>query len=156
MQKTKILSAMAAVLMAAMSAGFTSCSKDNKEPEPVPDFLQVSTSQWFARVVLSDGTNILYYLKFNTDGSYSYETENGTINGMYKIYQSEKVTSFKWINVYGDEVINPQEATLYKMLVSGSNDFDQLWVYYASGGFLVLHSYSGNELVKISLDFHRV
>jgi hypothetical protein len=131
-----------------MSIGFTSCSKD-KEPEP--DNSREIMTRWFYRVVKPDGANYLYFLEFKRDGTYSYDTENGeTINGMYKITQSEKVTSFKWINHFAEEDINTSSATLFKMSASGSNVFDQLWVYYCfEGGFLVIHLYSSNELVQI-------
>ena len=152
---TKIYSMMAAVLIIAMSIGLASSCKDNKEPE-TRDSREIMT-RWFYRVVVPDGTNYLFFLEFNKDGTYSYDTENGeTINGMYRITQSEKVTSFKWINYSNEEDINPNSATLFKMLASGSNEFDQLWVYYCfTGNFLVIHSYSGSELVRISPQEYR-
>jgi len=39
-------------------------------------------------------------------------------------------------------------TTLFKMLVSGSNDFDQLHSYYLHGTTFYVHFYSGNELVQ--------
>ena len=154
MKKSKIYSMMAAVLIAAMSVGFMSCSKDEKKPEQ--DDSRVIMSKWFYRIIASDGTNYIYRLEFKRDGTYSYDTENNeTINGIYRISQSEKVTSFKWINHYGNEDINPQDATLYKILASGSSVFDRMNVYYASGGFLVIHLYSVNELVQILPAFSR-
>jgi len=146
MKGAKIFSTMLAVLIAAMGVGFTSC-RDNKEPEE--DSLRLIIGKWTLRGAQSFYSN--YDLEFIEDGTYSYVTENETINGNYKITGTEKTTCdiFNlWTGEYGETI----DATLYKMLASGSNVFDQLWVYYYVSAYgysqLVVHLYSGNELVQ--------
>ena len=161
MKKTKIFSRMLAILIMAVIVGFTSCSKDdNKEPEPkIPNYLM---SKWY-KYTPGPGQidrDIRYFIEFNADNTYSYVTENETINGIYKIMKSEKGTyDITWYNAQlGEEVTFTSEATLYKMLASGGSVYDKLWMYYTGsagwGERLNVYLYSGNEFVKI-LDTYR-
>ena len=80
--------------------------------------------------------------EFKQDGTYFFETSTGRTEGNYRITES-KNTKFVY---FGDEY----DATLFKMLVTGSSDFDQLWIYYAiytTTGQLAIDFYLSNELV---------
>jgi hypothetical protein len=92
-------------------------------------------------------------LLFREDGTYTCiieaETLGGNdyneinVNGMYSIKEIEETTI--------EHNNNPNHpCTLFKMLVSGSNDFDQLWVYHYIGfsPSLSVHFYLGNELFR--------
>jgi len=147
---------MAALLIAAISVGFTSCSKDNKEPQPDPGIIM---GKWHLNFTSEgDLVDTSYYLEFKRDNTYSYMTENETFNGMYKIIETEKITQTiveKYIELGGTEILErtyDRDTTVFKMLVSGSSDFDQLWVYaFISSGLNVQISisiYSNNNLVQ--------
>ena len=159
---------LAAVLIGAMSVGFSSCSKDLKEPEP--DLLSKMLCKWYLRDVDEE-----YHLvetlavEFKTDNTYSYVTENGTVNGMYKITESEKASfnTVSCLDGFGNEAISTyEEIILIKMLASGSSDYDKMWVHVCTykytvsgvgeefGKSLVIHFYSGNQLVKLTRTFH--
>ena len=150
---------MVAVLIAAMSMGFTSCSKDdNKEPKPDISSEPV-IGKWYYFV--AGHTDTRYFIEFKANGSYSYVMENETIEGNYKITDSEKtIVFYTWMGwqlydyitetfLYDVEGTDIYDATLLKMLASGSSVFDQLWVYASSGGSLSVHLYSGSERVSI-------
>ena len=148
MKGTKFFSTMVALLIVAIGIGltFTSC-KDNKEPEE--DSLSLIIGKWALRGESNIYTN--FDIEFTEDGSYIYMIENKTINGNYKLTGTEK-TTVDIFDIWSGEYSFTQEATLYKMLASGSNDFDQLWVYYyvTENGYgqLVVHLYSVNKLVQ--------
>ena len=168
MKRTKIFSMMVAVLIAAMSVGFTSCSKDNEEPEKDLTAAPIMGS-W--QTLGHDNSSIVAEFTFNIDGTYSYniygeysynedvtyfyvpENER-SFNGLYRITEKQKTTYV----LFGDE--DEKNATLYKMLVSESNVFDQLWVYHTSSvtgfGNLTIHLYSNNELVQILRNFGKL
>jgi len=63
------------------------------------------------------------------------------------------VTSWVIVPKSGNEVVQTGDATLFKMLASGSSEFDIMFVYLinAGGGLfkLHLHLYLGNERVRI-------
>ena len=165
---------IAAVLIAAMSIGFTSCSKDEKEPEP--DLSSKIMGKWYQREVTEEGLVLeRVAVEFKTDNTYSYLTENGTVNGMYKISESGKASfnTVSFINGFGDESISIpyEEIILVKILASGRNDYDKMWVHVCTfkypvsgndnrireelGTSLVIHFYSGNQLVKLSRLFFK-
>ena len=151
MKTTKIYNMMAAVLIAAMSIGFTSC-KDNKEPEQE---VYLSGAILMARPWHQQGTNSgAVVFELNRDGTYSYVTKDETINGIYRITEAKKGTfDITWYNsILESELTFTEEAFLYKILVSGSNDFDTLWIYFPHkriAAQLFVHLYSGNERIKI-------
>ena len=138
-----------AVLIAAIIVEFTSCSDDIKIPDQDP-LRNIIGKKWYASITGPD-----YYLEFKEDGTYictlGDETAGGiyynemNINGMYSIREIEETTE--------DDPKYP--STLFKMMVSGSNNFDQLWVYHyiVSGDghvpAILVHFYSGNELFRI-------
>ena len=132
-----------------MSVVFLSCGEDKyKVPEKDPSLMILG--KW------SDGNHITptgnydpnYYLEFNKDNTYSWGIGDKIINGIYKIKEIEKVTSFVVISRFGDEVIVSEDATLFKILASGSSEFDIMWVYVKNRSF-ALHLYIGNERVRI-------
>jgi len=136
MKQTKIFnSTIVAFLIAAMIVGIPSCSK--KEPEPVLS-VELIMGKWYRNMV-SEGCS--YEFEFKTDGTYSYLTENELINGYYRIIESKKATY-----VFGDSV--EDDSYLFKMLVSGSSIFDQLWVYRIQRRVIGVEIYSSNELVQ--------
>jgi len=150
MKRTKIFIMMLAVLIAVMGVWFTSCSADNKEPEP--DYLFRLRKKWYA--TLQGPEN---YIEFKENGTYTCtlaaETLGGiyynemNINGMYSVREIEETTK-----VVGEN--NNYPALLFKMLASGSNDFDQLWIYHYTvpgdrhSEAISVHFYSGNEFVR--------
>ena len=158
---------MVAVLIVAMSIGLTSCSQDaQKEPKPdlSSDPIIGKWYQWFQYI----GLDTKYYIEFKRDGTYSYVIENETMAGNYKIIETEKtmiINTYSWGEWYdfitetklnNVEGVSLSDATLLKMLASGSNVFDQLWVYaYSSGGSLSVHLYSGNKRVRILGSFSK-
>ena len=122
--KWLIFSIMACVLIVAISIGFTSCD-DNKEPK-LPDIseepLMKTWYRFYGQII--EG----YTLKFKADKTYSHSTENETINGIYQITEKEKGT-FN-VTLLDGNVHELKYATLYKMLASGSNNYNKMWVYY--------------------------
>ena len=126
MNKTYFFSAlMAVVLIAVLSVGFPSCGKVNEGPEPDDISAEPLMRKWWVNAPLISGADSRYYLEFKKDGTYSYVAEYETINGMYRITEKEKGT----YNILGinDMLIENQDATLFKMMVSGSSSFEQ-WV----------------------------
>jgi len=153
MKQTKICSMMAALLIAAMSVGFTSCNKDNKEPAPDIPGPDAIMGKWWRNTPLQER----YDFELQTDGTFSCVTVNVNLNGIYRITEIEETT------LYIDDLDKVYDATLFKMLASGSNDFDQLWVYYYFSETVVsfgttyyirrnpsicVHLYSNNELAQ--------
>jgi len=139
-KQTKIFnSTIVAFLIAAMIVG--GCSKQ-KEPEL--DFPVFIMKKWQRNM---DWEGRRYDIEFKTDGTYSYVTENENINGNYRIYESKKATYYYNItSVDGD---SEEDAYLYKMLVSGSSVFDQMWVYIVHENTqIAIEIYSGNEIVQ--------
>ena len=157
MKKMKIYSMMTAVLIATLSVGFASCSKDSEEPE------QVVSSD-----VLIRRWNSYQYeqgaIEFKKDGTYSYTSANETFNGMYKVNETSQIVvtdtaKGMFITVDGIwymggiylEVPYSYPYTLFKLLASsGSNEFDQLWVKYSSryGTYISVELYAGNVFVR--------
>jgi len=137
------------VLIATMGVGFTSCGEDNKDPKQDLT-LKIIGKKWYATIFYNSEN----YVLFREDGTYSLalgaETLGGSyynemnINGMYSIKEIEETQ----MELGGDF----RDATLFKMLASGSNDFDQLWVYHYIGPgdrkSIMVYFYSGNELVR--------
>jgi len=157
MKITKFFSTIVALLIAAMSVGFTSCNKDNKEPEmlSLPGSVMGDWYENYLTLEESGGYRYVYEYRFGfkTDGTYSYVTPNESINGLYRLIEiiNETTVDFTFINGEGVEVIATYDASLYKMLVSESSDFDQVWVYHHSEqnySRLIVDLYSNNELVQ--------
>jgi len=157
MKTTGIFSLMVAVLIAAISIGLTSCNKeDDKEPE-IDLSGKTLTGRWY---YYFQGSNPKHYFEFNSNGTYSYVSENETINGFFKITEGKKISLFqistsRYFNfsagtVLDDvEVGSAQETILFNMLASGSNDFDQLRVYVdSSGKGILVQTYLVNEPVQ--------
>jgi len=156
---TKIFRMMAVVLIAAMCAGVTSC-KEKKEPEPdYTNWMLHGTWTRYNMVYGGDydrGCTITFDIGKE---SYSFTFDNKTIDGMIKIKEKEQ-TTYSWIfvNYENVEITHTSEATLFKILVSGSNEFDQLWVYKFWGtqnflGYIAVHLYYGNERLRIFENF---
>jgi len=162
---TKIYGMIVAILIAAISIGFASCSKDKKEPVLGPEwylggkYLKLGSYGSFDRE---------HFFQFKaTDKTYSYVNKNETINGMFKITSEEK-TTYNY-TLYGfppptTEIIRTEEVTLYKMLASGSNLYDKIWVYYCpkllytpinNSDAISVHLYQGDKLVQIIENFLR-
>ena len=158
MKQTKIFSMMAAVLITAMSIGFTSCSKDSEPEDP----LLYLWGWWVISTYDESGKPIYTWLGFKRDNTYTYEkTGNQTIDGMFRVTAIEKTTVNHLeseIKPDGNVIYVPRtlDAYLFKMLASGSSVFDQMWVYSfqvkcnVNGidteiGALNVQFYSGNE-----------
>ena len=123
--KWLIFSIMASVLIIVISIGFTSCD-DNKEPK-LPDISEEPLMKTWYR--WSEGhIDKRYTLRFKEDRTYAHLTENETINGIYRITEKEKGTYN--VTILDGEVREFKNATHYKILASGSNVYNQMWVYY--------------------------
>ena len=151
MHKTKIFSMLVTILIVTMIFGLTFCSKDNQEPKQ-PDLQDLIIGKWFS--ISHEMTGLLdntkYSFDFKSSKKYSYVVANETFNGDYKIVGQEKTTCDIY-NLYTGEYAETIDATLFKMLASGSNVYDQLWVYYLSSRNskqAVVRLYSGNSLVQ--------
>jgi len=161
MKQTKIYRMMAAVLIAAVSVGLTSCDKD-KESEQDPLYYLWGWWSNYCYDFESD-TGVYRWIEFKRDNTYTYEAKNETIDGMLKLSGIEKTTVVlilteqtpdgNWI-----DVPYTVDAKLYKILASGSNAFDQMWVTYyqhksnVNGinteiAAMIVQFYSGNEEV---------
>ena len=141
---------MLVVMIATISVWFTACSKDDKPDE---DYLKskIIGEKWYDYLGTKDN-----YILFRENGTYTCIVEAVTlgneilgeshydamnINGMYSIKEIEETT------------LDGKKETLFKMLASGSNDFDQIWVKLytvssSSSNDIVVYFYSGNELVR--------
>jgi len=147
---------MVAILIVAMSVGLMSCSNDNKEePEEEPDLSWRILGKWHQAFT----DNIL---EIKEDGTYSltglfpeYGNKYLSVNGIYRIVESKESTvELLDITRAPGEIF---DANLYIMNVSGSDVFDQLWIYNfistADTSQLAIHLYSGNECVQVLLVF---
>lgn len=159
MNKTNIFSTIVFVLIAAMNIGLALSCKDDKEPEQEISIDPI-INKWYYKIHPEGvGPDTRYYLEFRKNNSYTYVTEKENIEGMYRITESGKTTFiYTYLGVSPDgapveELMTFDDAILYKMLVSGGKDYDQLWVYsfkmdprseYYS---IDIHFYSGNTLV---------
>jgi len=151
MKKTIFFSMLAAVLIGVMSVWFSSCSKDHKGEEKIS--FDPILGKW-------DHSLTTNYIEFKKDNTYSLFKKNEIINGLYKITESEK-TEYSYTGMYYNhdgslyEETRTFDATLHKMLVSGSADFDRMWVYHYQPLIdfpeiyqLVVILYYGNDLVE--------
>jgi hypothetical protein len=150
-KKTIFFCLLVAVLIGAMSVGFSSCSKEDKKEEKIS--VDPILDKW---IEFRSYTN---YIKFNFDNTYSLDLGNGIVKGLYRIIESEKTTyssTSQYLNPDGTiyEETTTFDANLYKMLVSGSDVFDRIWVYYFRPHIdnptfyqLVVHFYNDNELI---------
>ena len=135
---------MLVVMIATISVWFTACSKEDKPDE---DYLKskIIGEKWYEFLLCT----IDNYIVFRENGTYTCKVEALTIgelhldamnvNGMYSIKEIEETT------------LNERKATLFKMLASGSSDFDQIWVYFYtlnSSDYIGVDFYSGNERVR--------
>ena len=157
MGKTKIFSMMWAVLAIAISIGFTSCKDKEKEPEG-PDLsceeLMGKWTKWVNHGVYEP----FHFLEFKPNNAYSYVIANENINGIYKVTEKEKGTYEISIDPGdGTEHFDKRDFTLYKMLASGSNIYDRMFVYFQPGSsfpgpsrppYIYIQLYSGDNLVQ--------
>ena len=126
---------MVVVLATAMCVGVTSCSKDNDKP--IVDDNTLIIGKWKCAYYLEEGFFNFYRIEFNADATYYYENPKlGSGEGNYRIYETIKNQKVTVV----DEIYN---STLFKMHASGSNIFDQIWVYHY--GAITVEFYSNNE-----------
>jgi len=131
---------MATALIAFISVGFTSCSKDEKEPE-----LDISLilGKWYS--VVAGQIDTRYYIEFNRDKTFSYSCfldDFSDIHGVYDLISGEKTTLAEYNYLeYGPEITGKTfDATLFKMKATGfkgDSRITQIWVYHyypSSGG----------------------
>ena len=146
--KKIFLSIMMVALAATISVVFTTCSKDEEKPEEINDTI-IKGILWYSHII-NGGQDSRYGFKFNPDGTYSYDTPSESVTGNYKTFESQKSTGVLKYLWQDNEFEEEWEYTLFKMNVTGSSDFDQLWVYKnsASGGSIIVHFYYNNELVQ--------
>jgi hypothetical protein len=124
-------------IFVTISVGFTACSKDNKEVDPI----EIDSRYLFGQWSFSSEFNGYMIIEFRKDGTYSFEDINGTVDGIYGVTESKQTK---------DE--EGRSAVLYKMLVSGSNEFDQFLVYYYTYNspprHINVHFYLDNKFVQ--------
>jgi len=153
MKKIKIISILAGVLMAAiLYVGVTSCSEDEKKPEPPDIPVAPLMKRWYR---YADGIiHIGDYLEFNTNGTYSSNfPEYGTVNGNYRITEKEKGTYT--LELYDGMVYELRNLTLYKMMISGNLAYDEMWAYTSEGGStLYVYLYHMDTLVRFYMFTH--
>ena len=127
---------MVVAMTVIMCVGFASCSKDdNKDNNNDAWFRSLIYGRWRCRI--ND-----YIIEFKRDETYYFEnTQLGSGVGNYRVYeiqQNQKIMS-------GDRSF---DATLLKLLASGNNNFDQIYVYaYRIEGteHIAIEFYSNNE-----------
>jgi hypothetical protein len=147
MKKNIFFYIMATILIGAISVGFSSCSKDNKVPDSDNLSRKIIGKKWNATIL---GPN--NYVLFKEDGTYTCILESETLGGIY--FNGMNINGMFQIKETEETKFGEFDATLFKMLASGSNDFDQLWVYHYIASVdghhsaISVHFYSGNELVR--------
>jgi len=152
MNNTNILTRLLSILITTtISIGVLSC-KDGKLPEPEISDTLIMGGKWclfFYRENIWQ-EDIRYYVEFEENGNYSYVTENENIHGIFRIKEKEKTTSFTYIS-RDNEVTLDGNGTLFKMMASGSNSYDNLWVHHRSvegTERLIIRFYSGNNHIQ--------
>jgi len=125
----------AVALIATMFVGFTACGEDKDEPDVINN--NVLIFKWQSIKHTMDAN---YYLEFRQGNTYVYIDSDRMFTGDYKIFESQRVK-------YSDGFGNEHDAILFKMLVMGSGDFDQWWVYYYGEG-IVVDLYTNNEFAQ--------
>jgi len=141
MKKT-FLNIIMVAIVATISGVFTSCNKDDKKVVFVPD-PDLILGKWDTHPQSEYAS-----IEFKRDGTYSFEEINGNVNGIFRITESEKTK-----NEYG------YMYYLYKIQVSGSNEFDMLWIERSIptdyNNYMTVRFYSNNELLPYWIIFHK-
>ena len=136
-------------IAATISVVFTTCNSDDEKSTKFDNSYFLIGIFWCNYWTDDGSQDSRYGIKFNNDGTYSYDTPTESVAGNYKISESLSsmgVVSHSWRTQSNIE--REIDYTLFKMNVSGSSDFDQLWVYLENGGFIIVHFYSNNVLVR--------
>jgi hypothetical protein len=149
-----ISTVLTVAIVEIISVGFSSCSKDEKEVVVIDS--SIIMYKWY-----NDDAQIV---EFKKDGTFFYEELNASTNGKYRITESTK-EKYRSISVYYtlDDPTTIKvdttyiDATLFNMVVSGNNNFDQLCMHYFPNGglpYIVVDFYVNNELGR-SVRFRR-
>jgi len=143
--KKLFFSMMMVAIIVTISVGVSSCNKDEKKEIEV-DKSGLIQKKWF---------NVLqgYRIEFRAKSIYSYKhSKFGNGEGNYKIYETIEEQELRFVD---GEVYN---ATLFKILVSGSMEFNEIWVYYtvSPDPNIVVVFYDGNELLQDDLKFYHI
>jgi len=141
---------MTVALIATICVGFASCSKDKDAPPVIDTGGAIKNKRW-SNIINDNGHfDMRYGLEFKFDDTYSYITPDRNIAGNYRVFESQKSNEvISYTGVDGNEYEHEFDYILYKILVSGSSDFDQIWVYYDQKKYnwIVVHFYFNNELL---------
>ena len=140
---------MLVVMIATISVWFTACSKDDKPDE---DYLKskIIGKKWYCY-----NLNPEDYISFREDGTFTCKVEATAFGGIY--YDGMNINGMYSIREIEETELDGKKTTLFKMLASGSNDFDQLWVYHfinrtdiigISTYYIAVSFYSGNEFFR--------
>ena len=129
--KKIFFSIMAVALAATMCVGVMSCGEDKKE-KPEIDY------SFHIRGIWKSFPG--YAIEFTTNGTYSFENlELGSGSGNFRIFETQP------------SKVSDYDATLIKLLVSGNNSFDQIWVYHfrvsTGTAHISVEFYANNELL---------
>ena len=142
---------MTVALITIICVGFASSSKDdNNKPN---EHLTTVSGKW-GNTLIDGGVGFnfdsRYGIEFKYDGTYSYIDPNRSITGNYKVVEkkeSKGVLSYTGFD--GNEYEIEYDGTLHKILVSGSLNFDQIWIYvFKNINNIVIHLYANNEFVE--------
>jgi len=147
---------MMVVLIAAMSVGFTSCSKEDvKEDDKEPD-ISLILGKWY--YVIEGQIDTRYSLEFNSDKTFScfvFWAEHQEVHGVIDMITAKKTTLSELIYLeYVPEVTGKTyDATLFTMRASGftwESNITQIVVYHyypspgGDGCLFVLFTDSGS------------
>ena len=138
-------------LAATISVVFTTCSNDDEKPTEIDNSYFIKDIFWYSYINEEGHYDSRYGIKFNSDGTYSYTTPTESFAGNYKISETLKSTGVLSSIWNDNEFEEEYDYSLFKMNVTGSSDFDQLWVYHVSTttvSRLIVHFYTNNVLVR--------
>ena len=149
--KKTFFSIMLVAMVATMCVGVTSCSKDNDKPEP--DYGSTIIGRWsYLTHFSSTGFEIRSIIEFRNSG-YSFDNLIfGSGAGDYTILENQKSKGVISYSANGFDYEVEYDGVLCKLLVSGSNDFDQMWVYSYQNDWgrkhIIVEFYAHNERLE--------
>ena len=147
--KKSFFSIMVVAIAAILYVGLTACSKD--KDDVVADASYLIRYKWVNVLNHDTGHYDLHYgLEFKYYGTYSYITPSESVAGNYRIIEFQKSTGvINYTGLDGNEHEREYDGALFKILASGSNNFDQMWVYHIKNDWIIVHFYSNNIIVEM-------
>jgi hypothetical protein len=136
---------MTVILASTMSVGFISCSENT---EDFVDKTWALIDKHWTNLSNDGHMDPINGLEFKNDATYFYVTPDKNINGNYRIFEVQKSKGVVISNGRDGSEFEENYDGIYKMVVSGSNDFDQIWVYYVNNYRIITHFYHSGELIE--------